>query len=539
MKSKNRELSATETGALELRTKRPLLLSFIGLLMALLAIMVARPIISGNFSDVTIPAGATLLVFQGIALLLSLKGAYDTSSLISTGSLNLLIAAAFIAQGYSRQFILDQAAMFLIFGLLAAALFIRKKSLVYAFSAYVVVAFGLTVTRIALSASIPEGHKSLVSQVIIPAICLTLSIAVTLFIRRIFDSMMQEVQHQLDAVQKRAEKAKSLMESSQVYLLQVQNFGKDAQKTLGASKAIEGTSGAMMDEVKSVESQTLESKAALDEILASISELTDQAESQSAHVAETVASIEQMNANVQNITSISEKKRNTALNLLEQAKDGEQSMDKAISAFDNLSRYVDAILETTSVIQGIAEQTNLLAMNAAIEAAHAGDAGRGFSVVADEIRKLSETSSDNARGISANLTRLVQDIGSTGDVIKASGIAFKLIETEIGGVVQALEEISNGMKETSIGADQIMESSIVLNDVSFSVNDKVKQVRSSHGKAVGQMASITATMKGLSAQMASIIEGTKGIRGSMEDINERSAGMVQQSELMNEELHHL
>ncbi len=539
MKSMDRELSATETGALELRTKRPLLLSFIGLLMALLTIMVARPIISGNFSDVTIPAGATLLVFQGMALLLGLKGAYDTSSLISTGSLNLLIAAAFIAQGYSRQFILDQAAMFLIFGLLAAALFVRKKSLVYAFSAYVVVAFGLTVARIALSASIPEGHKSLVSQVIIPAVCLTLSIAVTLFIRRIFDSMMQEVQHQLDAVQKRAEKAKSLMESSQVYLLQVQNFGKDAQKTLGASKAIEGTSDAMMDEVRSVESQTLESKAALDEILASISELTDQAESQSAHVAETVASIEQMNANVQNITSISEKKRNTALNLLEQAKDGEQSMDKAISAFDNLSKYVDAILETTSVIQGIAEQTNLLAMNAAIEAAHAGDAGRGFSVVADEIRKLSETSSDNARGISANLTRLVQDIGSTGDVIKASGVAFRLIETEIGGVVQALEEISNGMKETSIGADQIMESSIVLNDVSFSVNDKVKQVRSSHGKAVGQMASITATMKGLSAQMASIIEGTKGIRGSMEDINELSANIVQQSELMNEELHHL
>ncbi|HUW71287.1 MAG TPA: methyl-accepting chemotaxis protein [bacterium] len=329
------------------------------------------------------------------------------------------------------------------------------------------------------------------------------------------------------------------MISSSAYLLQVQNFGKDALTTLGASKMIEGTSVAMQDEVKAVESQALASKDALDEILVSISELTDRAENQSAHVAETVASIEEMNANIQNITSISEKKRSIAINLLEQAKDGEQSMDKAISAFDNLSKYVDGILETTSVIQSIAGQTNLLAMNAAIEAAHAGDAGRGFSVVADEIRKLSETSSDNARGISANLTRLVQDIGSTGEVIKASGVAFRSIETEIGGVVLALEEISNGMKETSIGADQIMESSIVLNDVSLSVNDKVKQVRSSHGKAVGQMASITSTMNGLSAQMASIIEGTKGIRSSMEDISERSIDMVQQSELMNEELQHL
>jgi len=533
---KHEQPLAKETDNLELRTKQPLLLSFIGLLMALLAIMVARPILSGNFSDVTIPAVTTLLVFQGVALLLGLRGKYDIAALISTGSLNLLIAAAFIVQGYTREFILDQAAMFLIFGLLSSALFVRNKRLVYAFSAYVVIVFGFAVTRIALSASIPEGHKSLVSQVIIPAICLTLSIAVTLFIRRIFDSMMMEVQRQLDETQKRAEKAKSLMESSSAYLLQVQNFGKDALATLGASKSIEGTSVAMMDEVRAVELQALASKAALDEILASISDLTDRAENQSAHVAETVASIEQMNANIQNITSISEKKRGIAINLLEQAKDGEQSMDKAISAFDNLSKYVDGILETTSVIQGIAGQTNLLAMNAAIEAAHAGDAGRGFSVVADEIRKLSETSSDNARGISANLTRLVQDIGSTGEVIKASGVAFKLIETEISGVVQALEEISNGMKETSIGADQIMESSIVLNDVSFSVNDKVKQVRSSHGKAVSQMASITSTMNGLSAQMASIIEGTKGIRGSMEDINERSSGMMHQSELMNKEL---
>jgi len=533
---KHEQPLAKETDNLELRTKQPLLLSFIGLLMALLAIMVARPILSGNFSDITIPAGTALLVLQGMALLLGLKGKYDIAALISTGSLNLLIAAAFIVQGYTREFILDQAAMFLIFGLLSSALFVRNKRLVYAFSAYVVIVFGFAVTRIALSAPIPEGHKSLVSQVIIPAICLTLSIAVTLFIRRIFDSMMMEVQRQLDETQKRAEKAKSLMESSSAYLLQVQNFGKDALATLGASKTIEGTSVAMMDEVRAVELQALASKAALDEILASISDLTDRAENQSAHVAETVASIEQMNANIQNITSISEKKRGIAINLLEQAKDGEQSMDKAISAFDNLSKYVDGILETTSVIQGIAGQTNLLAMNAAIEAAHAGDAGRGFSVVADEIRKLSETSSDNARGISANLTRLVQDIGSTGEVIKASGVAFKLIETEISGVVQALEEISNGMKETSIGADQIMESSIVLNDVSFSVNDKVKQVRSSHGKAVGQMASITSTMNGLSAQMASIIEGTKGIRGSMEDINERSSGMMHQSELMNKEL---
>jgi hypothetical protein len=69
--------------------------------------------------------------------------------------------------------------------------------------------------------------------------------------------MMMEVQRQLDAMQKRADKARSLMISSSAYLLQVQNFGKDALTTLGASKTIEGTSVAMQEEVKAVESQAL------------------------------------------------------------------------------------------------------------------------------------------------------------------------------------------------------------------------------------------------------------------------------------------
>jgi hypothetical protein len=78
-----------------------------------------------------------------------------------------------------------------------------------------------------------------------------------------------------------------------------------------------------------------------------------------------------------------------------------------------------------------------------------------------------------------------------------------------------------------------------LNDVTFSVNDKVKLVRSSHGTAVGEMASIASTMSGLSGQMASIIDGTRGIRTSMEDIAGRSSEIMLHSARLNTELRDL
>jgi PAS domain S-box-containing protein len=198
----------------EMRTQRLLLPAFIALTALFAAIMAVRSMIAGQYRDAAIPASLSLIALQSIALVLALKGHYNRSSLLATGSLTLLIAAAFVWQGYIRPFILEQAALFLFLGLLSAVLFVRSTRIVYAFGSFTILAFLAAVARIALGPPLPEGEPGLLFQSVVPAISLALSVALAIFIRRVFDAMMGELRRRLADQQRSME---SLEESEKRY----------------------------------------------------------------------------------------------------------------------------------------------------------------------------------------------------------------------------------------------------------------------------------------------------------------------------------
>lgn len=219
-----------------------------------------------------------------------------------------------------------------------------------------------------------------------------------------------------------------------------------------------------------------ETVGAVNQIASNILSLENMIENQSTQVTGASSSIEEMLANISSVNNSVEQMTNSFDTLSDDIKLGNEKRSELNQKLVEIEKQSVMLHEANQVIASIANQTNLLAMNAAIEAAHAGSAGKGFSVVADEIRKLSETSSKQSRTIRDQLSKIHTSIENVVTVSEDSSKVFEDISREIQTTNVFVHQIQAAMTEQTIGSQQIGEALRSVNDSTFEVKTASKEM---------------------------------------------------------------
>lgn len=207
------------------------------------------------------------------------------------------------------------------------------------------------------------------------------------------------------------------------------------------------------DQMASVE----ETSATMEEMSAATRSIAEQAQTQDELCDKNAQAMKGLDALVQRIRSISEDASARGTMTLGEAERGRTELNRAGEIIESIRESSNKVADIVTVINGIADKTNLLALNAAIEAARAGEEGRGFSVVADEVGKLAELSSRNAREIEKLIqeTRQVTENGvaSIRDVVET----LQGIIAGIHDIVASIQSANNLVSEQSGASQQVMQ----------------------------------------------------------------------------------
>lgn len=174
-----------------------------------------------------------------------------------------------------------------------------------------------------------------------------------------------------------------------------------------------------------------------------------------------------------------------------------------------LGEKTDEIRGIVQVIQDIADQTNLLALNAAIEAARAGEQGRGFAVVADEVRKLAEKTSSSTHEIASTISGIHEKTMDVIRMIESAVEKAKHGEKLAGAAGEAILAIGEGAQKVKVGVDDISssirEQSIASREVASHV-ERIAQMSEENSEAIARVDDTSKTLKALVASLEATLE---------------------------------
>lgn len=278
--------------------------------------------------------------------------------------------------------------------------------------------------------------------------------------------------------------------------------------------------GSVIDQIGSVSSEIEKRSLHLSEASFQASQAA-QAQSEASH--NMASGMEQISVSIDHVSENTDEVRKITVESSSIASSGGETVRQVVSdmisigtevvhaseSIKNLGEKSEEIKGIVQVIRDIADQTNLLALNAAIEAARAGEQGRGFAVVADEVRKLAEKTSSSTQEIAMTISGIHD---GTMDAIRMIGTVVEKVkhgEKLAGAAGEAILAIGEGAQKVKVGVDDISssirEQSIASREVAANV-ERIAQMSEENTEVIAQVDDTAKALK----ELVSTLEATVG-----------------------------
>jgi methyl-accepting chemotaxis protein len=284
------------------------------------------------------------------------------------------------------------------------------------------------------------------------------------------------------------------------------------------SRSAEGQLG-IVKKVKGIAANTMENISLI------VRNVADQAD----FVDETAAAMNEMAASTKSVNAITEKAETLSIDLIKVARDGEVSVDNVSEAIKLIETASNQVLGIVDILSNISTQTNLLSMNAAIEAAHAGESGKGFGIVAAEIRRLADDSRQQSEQIVSCIKDMMEKIGHGVEMTKGVRDSFSRIDKDVASTANLIKEISQAASEQRASASSILSSigSVVkaTEDVKC-IAGGLKEESQEIDRAMESLLAVSAQINGATSEQIKGNEQIVSLISSVKDVSAQNLGIV-------------
>ncbi|RJP57026.1 MAG: methyl-accepting chemotaxis protein [Candidatus Auribacter fodinae] len=329
-------------------------------------------------------------------------------------------------------------------------------------------------------------------------------------------NLISEVKNVSDQV---GRSASEITTSAQDIATGAEELASTAQETSSATNEILSNTEIVLKNIEEQTTAITQTSAAVEEMSKNVGQVFKSVEGQARSVTEATAAIGQLAKSIKDVTANSRKVSELSNTINNSALEGNKAVKESVRGMRDISDNTGEINKIIDVITGIAGQTNLLALNAAIEAARAGEAGRGFAVVADEVRALAEQSGHAAKEIADLITKANSKAESGVKLVESVDTIITAMIDSIMEINQLAVDVDRSTDEQELGIEDVSKGMERLREITDGIVNAMEEQSRGTEEIAEAMNNLTRIAEEINVAMTEQTTSTGEIMKSIEHIS--------------------